>query len=69
MGLFIIAEAGINHNGDISLAKKLIKVASLAGASAVKFQAAIPEEVVTKNADKADYQKNKHENETQLEII
>ena len=49
MELFIIAEAGINHNGDISLAKKLIKVAKLAGANAIKFQAAIPNLVCVQN--------------------
>jgi N,N'-diacetyllegionaminate synthase len=54
---FIIAEAGVNHNGDIGLAKKLIDVASDAGASAVKFQTFISENVVTRDAGKAEYQK------------
>lgn len=54
---FIIAEAGINHNGDIGLAKKLIDVAREAGADAVKFQTFKTEEVVSKEAKKADYQK------------
>ena len=55
--VFIIAEAGVNHNGDIGLAKKLVNVAKDAGADAVKFQAFKTEKVVTKYAEKANYQK------------
>ncbi|PIQ69027.1 MAG: N-acetylneuraminate synthase [Candidatus Taylorbacteria bacterium CG11_big_fil_rev_8_21_14_0_20_46_11] len=58
--VFIIAEAGVNHNGDISLAKKLVDVAKEAGADAVKFQTFDPDTLVTKDAAKADYQ-NKNE--------
>jgi len=54
---FIIAEAGVNHNGDANLAKKLIDVAKEAGADAVKFQTFKAEEVVTQSAEKAGYQK------------
>lgn len=54
--VFIIAEAGVNHNGDIELAKQLIDKASEAGADAVKFQTFKAEHLVTKNARKADYQ-------------
>lgn len=54
---FIIAEAGVNHNGDVSLAKKLIDVAKESGADAVKFQTFRAEEVVTMSAEKAPYQK------------
>lgn len=54
---FIIAEAGVNHNGDINLAKKLIDVAQEAGADAVKFQTFRAEELVTETAEKAEYQK------------
>lgn len=54
---FIIAEAGVNHNGDLNLAKKLIDVASEAGADAIKFQTFISENLVTPSAGKADYQK------------
>jgi len=54
---FIIAEAGVNHNGDISLARKLIDVAREAGADAVKFQTFKADNVVTKSAAKARYQK------------
>ena len=67
---FIIAEAGVNHNGDIDLAYKLIDVAISAGADAVKFQAAIPELVTTDYAQKAAYQKNtSNAKESQLEMI
>lgn len=55
--VFIIAEAGVNHNGSIELAKKLIDVASEAGADAVKFQTFKASNLVSKNAQKADYQK------------
>lgn len=53
----IIAEAGVNHNGDISLAKELIKTASNIGADIIKFQTFNPERVATNNAEKAPYQK------------
>jgi N,N'-diacetyllegionaminate synthase len=53
----IIAEAGVNHNGDIELAKKLIDVAAEAGADKVKFQTFSAERQVTPGAKKADYQK------------
>jgi N-acetylneuraminate synthase/N,N'-diacetyllegionaminate synthase len=54
---FIIAEAGVNHNGNINLAKRLVDVAVQAGADAVKFQTFKAEDVVTKTAEKAEYQK------------
>ena len=67
---FIIAEAGVNHNGDVNLAKKLIDVAREAGADAVKFQTFKAEELVTKSADKAEYQKKTTgTSETQYEMI
>jgi N-acetylneuraminate synthase len=56
MGAFVIAEAGVNHNGSIHLAKKLIDSASEAGADAVKFQTFKTELLVSINAPKADYQ-------------
>ena len=55
--VFIIAEAGVNHNGSVSLAKKLIDVAVIAGVDAVKFQTFKAENLVSKNAKKAEYQK------------
>ena len=67
---FIIAEAGVNHNGDINLAKKLIDIAKEAGADAVKFQTFRAEEMVTKNAKKAEYQKETTgTKESQFEMI
>ena len=53
---FIIAEAGVNHNGDIKLAHKLIDAAVKAGADAVKFQSFVAEDLVTPQAEKAEYQ-------------
>ena len=56
--VFIIAEAGVNHNGSIELAKKLIDIAVEAKVDAVKFQTFKASNLVSKNAQKADYQKN-----------
>ncbi|MFD1173232.1 N-acetylneuraminate synthase [Oceanobacillus picturae] len=68
--VFIIAEAGVNHNGSIELAKKLIDEASNAGADAVKFQSFKADKLVTKNAQKADYQKETTEkSENQFSMI
>jgi len=71
MNVFIIAEAGVNHNGSIELAKKLIDVASDAGADAVKFQTFKAEQLVSKEAQKAHYQqKNMEEKSTsQYEML
>ena len=57
MKVLMIAEAGVNHNGDIDIAKKLIDVAADAGADLVKFQTFNADRLVTKYASKADYQK------------
>lgn len=66
----IIAEAGVNHNGDIENAKKLIEVAAAAGADYVKFQTFKAENLVTKNASKADYQKaNDPESSDQFSML
>lgn len=54
---YIIAEAGVNHNGDINLAKKMIVEAKNSGADAIKFQTFISENLVTAQAPKAEYQK------------
>ncbi len=57
MSVFIIAEAGVNHNGSIQLAKKLIDAAVRSGADAIKFQTFKADKLVSKTAQKADYQK------------
>ena len=70
MSVFIIAEAGVNHNGSIDLAKKLIDVASYAGANAVKFQTFKAKNLATKNLEKANYQKNMtNKKETQFDML
>ena len=55
--IFIIAEAGVNHNGRLEIAKKLVDVAVDAGADAVKFQTFKSKGVVTAGSDLADYAK------------
>ena len=68
--VFIIAEAGVNHNGDLGLAKKLIDIAKEANADAVKFQTWITKNCITKNAKKADYQKiTTNKNESQFDML
>ena len=67
---FIIAEAGVNHNGDIALAKQLINVAADAGADAVKFQTFNAEKIASISAPKADYQlETTVGSESQLEML
>ena len=70
MNVFIIAEAGVNHNGSIDLAKKLIDVASASGADAVKFQTFKAANLATKKAQKAIYQKeNTDKEESQFDML
>lgn len=70
MSTFIIAEAGVNHNGDINLAKQLIDIAADAGADAVKFQTFQAERVVSRYAPKAEYQtQTTGKTESQLEML
>jgi N-acetylneuraminate synthase len=67
---FIIAEAGVNHNGDPSLARELVEAAASAGADAVKFQTFKAERLVTADAPKADYQKKTTDaREPQIEML
>ena len=70
MSVFIIAEAGVNHNGSIDVAKKLIDEASNAGADAVKFQTFKAKDLVSKKAQKAEYQKKTTDKkESQFDMI
>lgn len=67
---FIIAEAGVNHNGSLDLAKKLVDVAKSCDCDAIKFQTFIAKNVVSKFAKKAQYQiTNTKNDENQLEMI
>jgi len=67
---FIIAEAGVNHNGSIQTAKKMIDAARVTGADAIKFQTFKAEQLVTGSAVKAEYQKRTTgRNESQFEML
>jgi N,N'-diacetyllegionaminate synthase len=68
--IFIIAEAGVNHNGSVDIAKKLIDAAKDAGSDAIKFQTFRTEDNITAGAEKADYQKVNDGNEnSQYEML
>ena len=59
---FIIAEAGVNHGGDMNIAKKLIDIASEAGVDAVKFQTFKTEDLILNSVKKAPYQQKTTDN-------
>ena len=70
MGIMIIAEAGVNHNGSLELAKQMVVKAQEAGADYVKFQTFQPEKLVSRHAAKAEYQKAATgSEESQLEML
>lgn len=67
--ILIIAEAGVNHNGNFEVAKQMVKVAKKAGADIVKFQTAVPELVMVETAPKAKYQNSSTDaSESQIEM-
>jgi len=67
---FIIAEAGVNHNGSVRLAKKMIDQACVAGVDAIKFQSFKTEQLVNKNAPKAEYQlRHSKQGESQFQML
>jgi len=68
--VFVIAEAGVNHNGQLDIALTLVDKAMEAGADAIKFQTFTAKELVTKQAEKADYQKtNSNSGESQFQML
>ena len=68
--IIIIAEAGVNHNGNLGVAKQLIKNASIAGADIIKFQSFTSEKLTTKSAKIASYQIiNFDSNDSQFELL
>ncbi|MHC1747903.1 MAG: N-acetylneuraminate synthase [Cellulosilyticaceae bacterium] len=68
--VMIIAEAGVNHNGDMKIAKELIDEACNVGADSIKFQSFSPRDLVTPYAEKANYQVlNTHNQSSQLEML
>jgi N,N'-diacetyllegionaminate synthase len=70
MKTLIIAEAGVNHNGDMALAKQLIAAAAEAGADLVKFQTFVASKIISKTAPKAEYQKGATDpEESQQEMV
>ena len=70
MSVFIIAEAGVNHNGSVDLAKQLIDIAANSGADAVKFQTFKSENLLVKDTEKTQYQKETTDaSESQFDMI
>jgi|SaaInlStandDraft_2_1057019.scaffolds.fasta_scaffold45495_2 N,N'-diacetyllegionaminate synthase len=66
---FIIAEAGVNHNGDLDMAKKLCRSAKEIGADAIKFQTWITEDIIFSGVEQAEYQKTESAHSDQFEML
>ena len=66
---YLIAEIGVNHNGDLDLAREMVVAAKRAGADAVKFQTFRADQIATKEAKKAEYQIDNHIEENQYEML
>ena len=70
MSVYIIAEAGVNHNGNLELAHRMVEEAKQAGADCIKFQTFVSENLVSQSAQKAEYQKqNTGNEESQLQML
>ncbi|NWQ39155.1 N-acetylneuraminate synthase [Bacillus sp. EB106-08-02-XG196] len=70
MSVYIIAEAGVNHNGSLEIAKNMVDSVKESGADCIKFQTFISKNIVSKNAKKADYQKfQTNSDESQLDML
>ena len=69
MNTFVIAEIGVNHNGQVQLAKKMIKIAKNCGANAVKFQSFKASNLVSKKARLANYQKKSFHKDSMIDLL
>lgn len=69
MSVYIIAEAGVNHNGSVEIAKKMVDSAKEAGVDCIKFQTFVSKNIASKNARKAEYQQQTDSDESQFDML